>query len=73
MGCPVTENFSIGSTKVSFLVGHGPGPVVQKELLKDINTENLYKLLLDEIWYVDSKFYVHVKAGDIYNKVIDIM
>ena len=39
----------MGHTKVSYLMRHGVGPVVQKELVKDINTsENLCTLLLDK-------------------------
>ena len=39
----------MGHTKTSYMVRYGLGPVVQKELLKDINTsENLLTLLLDE-------------------------
>ena len=40
--------FSMGHTKTSYVVRYGLGPVAQKELVKDINTENLLTLLLDE-------------------------
>ena len=48
-GCPVAETFSMGHIKAWFLVRHEHGPLVQKELVKDIKlSENVYPLLLDE-------------------------
>ena len=46
----IPMGYTMGHAKASYVLRHGLGPVVQKELVKDIKTsENLYKVLLDEI------------------------
>ena len=48
-GCNVTETFGVGHTKKSYYVGHGLGPIVRDELIKDINISgNMFTILLDE-------------------------
>ena len=44
-----SEKFTIGCTKMSYVVCHGLGPVVLEEISKDINTSvGCITLLLDE-------------------------
>ena len=48
-GYPVAAQFSMGHTRASYVMRHGFGPVVQKELVKETNTsENWYTLFLGE-------------------------
>ena len=51
-GCPAAEKFSMKHSKVSCVVRHGLGQVVQNELVKDINTSgNLYIYLYIFTYY----------------------
>ena len=48
-GSAVAEKFSMGQSKISYVVRHGLGPVVVKNLVDDINqSDSLFTLLLDE-------------------------
>ena len=48
-GCPISEKFSLGSSKASYVVRHGLGAAVCKELVDDINkSDSIFTLLIDE-------------------------